>query len=142
MVSIEINTTITVAGTIVLQYFPHLITYPCFAAVAIPTTFADAPIGVALPPMSVPMASVYASTPKSTPCVAAKVSMIGTIVAANGILSTNALAMAEIQMMIAIISLIFPPLIFPIKSAIITRIPVSSRPPTTINNPIKNSNVL
>lgn len=47
-------TTITVAGTIFLRYGPHLITYPSLAAVAIPTTFADAPIGVALPPMLYP----------------------------------------------------------------------------------------
>ena len=36
--------TITVAGTIALQYLPHLMICPDFAAVATPTTFAEAPI--------------------------------------------------------------------------------------------------
>ena len=49
--------TITVAGAMALQYLPHLMICPSFAAVAIPTTFAEAPMGVALPPISVPMAN-------------------------------------------------------------------------------------
>ena len=42
-------------------------------ATAIPTTLADAPIGVALPPISVPSASVHARTDKSAPDAAAVV---------------------------------------------------------------------
>ena len=45
-----------------LQYLPHLMMCPSFAAVAIPTTFAEAPIGVALPQISVPMASAQERT--------------------------------------------------------------------------------
>ena len=41
MIIIEIANTIIVAGAITLQYFPHLIIWPDFAAVATPTTFAD-----------------------------------------------------------------------------------------------------
>ena len=41
-------------------------------ATAMPTTFAEAPIGVALPPMSVPRASVHARTDRSAPEVAAR----------------------------------------------------------------------
>ena len=58
---VKINT-IIVAGTITLQYRPHLIICPFFAAVAMPTTLADAPIGVALPPISVPIANAHANT--------------------------------------------------------------------------------
>lgn len=76
-----------------------------------PTTFAEAPIGVALPPMSVPRASVHARTDKSAPEVTARLLMIGIIVAENGILSMIALATAEIQIIIITINVIFPPLI-------------------------------
>jgi hypothetical protein len=81
-----------VIGAITLQYFPHLIIYPSFDAVAIPTTLADAPIGVALPPISVPIARVQERTDKSTPVVAARLLIMGIMVAAKGILSTKALA--------------------------------------------------
>ena len=54
----------------------------------------------------------------------------------------NALAIAEIQIIIPIIKYTFPPEIFPIKLAIIVRIPVCSKPLTTTNNPIKNNTVL
>ena len=46
--------TITVAGTIALQYLPHLMICPDFAAVATPTTFAEAPISVPFPPKQAP----------------------------------------------------------------------------------------
>ena len=95
-----------------------------------------------LPPISVPMASVQASTERSTPEAAARLLMTGTIVAAKGILSTKALAIAEIHSTMAIISMALLPLIFAIKPAISSRIPVCSSPPTTINRPIKNSRVL
>ena len=45
---------------------------------------ADAPIGVALPPISVPSASVHARTDKSAPDAVARLLMIGIIVAENG----------------------------------------------------------
>ena len=64
------------------------------------------------------------------------------MVAANGILSTKALAIVEPQMIIAIISLIFPPLTLAISPAITSSTPVCSRPPTTTNSPTKNSSVL
>ena len=72
-------------------------------ATEIPTTLAEAPIGVALPPISVPIESVHASIGRFAPLDAASVLMIGTIVAANGILSTKALATAEIHRMMATI---------------------------------------
>lgn len=59
--------TITVAGAMALQYLPHLMICPSFAAVAIPTTFAEAPMGVALPPISVPIARPHARTESATP---------------------------------------------------------------------------
>ena len=62
---------------------------------------------------------------------------LGIIVAANGILSIKALAMADTQIIMATISLELPPLTLPMNAAMISRIPVCSRPPTTINNPIK-----
>ena len=68
--------------------------------------------------------------------------MIGIIVAAKGILSTNALAIAEIHKIIAIISIRLPLLMSPMKFAMTFRVPVCSRPPTTMNNPMKNSSVL
>ena len=57
-------------------------------------------------------------------------------------LSTNALAIAEIHIIIATISFKLPPLISPISVAIFSSIPVCSSPPTTANNPIKNKRVL
>ena len=48
----------------------------------------------------------------------------------------------EIQMTMAIIRYILPPLIFPMNSAMITNTPVCSRPPTTTKRPIKNISVL
>ena len=125
-----------------LQYLPHLMMCPSFAAVAIPTTFAEAPIGVALPPISVPMASAQERTVMSIPCVvAARFVITGIMVAANGILSMNALATAETITMIAIIKAIFPPLTFSMMPARIFRTPVCSRPPTTTKRPIKNRSV-
>ena len=53
----ENSTTSTVAGAAYLQYFPQPITWPSLAATEMPTTLADAPMGVALPPISVPMDS-------------------------------------------------------------------------------------
>ena len=133
--------TITVAGTIALQYLPHLMICPDFAAVATPTTFAEAPIGVALPPISVPIARDHARMERSTPCVAARLLITGIIVAANGILSINALATADTQTMIATIRYRLPPQILPIRLAKSTRTPVCSRTPTTTNNQINNNNV-
>ena len=84
----------------------------------------------------------HASVERLTPSVAASAFIIGIIVAAKGMLSTNALANAESHIIIATISIAFPPLIFPMKLAAISRIPVCSSPPTTTNKPIKNNNVL
>ena len=100
-----------------MQYFPQPIIWPSFAATEIPTTFADAPMGVALPPISVPIESVQARTERSTPWVADKLLITGIIVAANGILSTKALAMADIHITIAIIRIALLPLTFAIKPA-------------------------
>ena len=44
-----------VAGPEILQYLAQLIGCPDFAETEVPTTFALAPIGVALPPISVPI---------------------------------------------------------------------------------------
>ena len=66
----------------------------------------------------------------------------GTMVAAKGMLSTKALAIAEIQSTIATISIALSPLTSAMKPAIISRMPVCSRPPTTMNRPTKNSSVL
>ena len=68
MHTMEIATTMIVAGAQYLQYFPHPMGYPSLEATEIPTTFADAPMGVALPPISVPMESVHASVGRGTPC--------------------------------------------------------------------------
>ena len=78
-----------------------------------PTTFADAPIGVAEPPISVPIESDHASVSRGTTLESPEIT--GIIVAANGILSTNALAIAEIQITIATIKSALPPLIFSIN---------------------------
>ena len=65
------------AGASHLQYRPQLTGCPAFAHIDVPTTFADAPIGVAQPPTSVPMESVHASVCMLKPAVAARDSMIG-----------------------------------------------------------------
>ena len=77
-----------------------------------------------------------------TPEVSARLWMIGTIVAAKGMLSTKALAIADTQRIMAIMSITLPPLISPMKFAMSLSMPVSSRPLTTIKSPTKNSRVL
>ena len=99
-------------------------------------------MGVAFPPMSVPSASVHARMFTSIPSIDDMDFITGIIVAASGILSTNALAIAATQRMIAIISVRFPPLTRAIKSAITESTPVCSSPPTDINKPMKNKSVL
>ena len=130
------------AGTAFAQYVFHPTGYPAFPATEVPTTFALAPIGVALPPMSVPIDKDHVNVCKGTPAEIERLWITGIIVAANGMLSINALAIAESQIIIATIKYTFPPEIFPIKFAIKVKISVCSRPPTTTNNPIKNKTVL
>ena len=67
MQTVQITKTKIVAGANRLQYFPQLIGYPSFAATEVPTTFADAPMGVALPPISVPIDNPHASVDRSIP---------------------------------------------------------------------------
>ena len=88
------------------------------------------------------MESPHASVEIFTPFRAARLWITGTIVAANGILSTNALAIAETQMIIATITYRLPPLTLPINSAISFKTFVCSRPPTTTKSPMKNNSVL
>ena len=57
---VEIASTMMVAGAACLQYLPQVIIKPFFAATEVPTTFAEAPMGVAQPPMSVPIARLHA----------------------------------------------------------------------------------
>ena len=56
----------------------------------VPATLAEAPMGVALPPMSVPMERVQARVFRSAPMVADREVITGTMVAAKGMLSTKA----------------------------------------------------
>lgn len=104
---------------------------------------AEAPIGVALPPMSVPRDSDHASTERyagsRVPLAAASPLMTGTIVAANGMLSTMELAIAESHTMMIITNITLPPLIISMKFATSSSTLVCSRPPTTTNSPMKNS---
>ena len=76
------------------------------------------------------------------PSAAAIARMTGIIVAAKGILSTKALVMAEIHRMMTTMTAALPPLTFVIKSAMICRTPVLSRPATETNRPMKKSSVL
>ena len=107
----------------------------------IPTTFAEAPIGVALPPISVPMARDQAKTGRAIPETADRLLITGIIVAAKGILSTKALAIPDIHIIMITIRRLLPWLNFSIKEAITSRTPVCSKPPTTMKRPIKNSRV-
>jgi len=59
--------TIVVAGIAYFIYFPQLMGCPSLSAIAVPTTLAEAPIGVALPPISVPNASVQLSASRLIP---------------------------------------------------------------------------
>lgn len=102
----------TVAGIAYLQYSPQVTLYPSFSATDTPTTLAEAPIGVPLPPMSVPSANAQAIESKSSPVESAIFLMTGTIVAAKGILSTIALQIAESHNTIKRIAVKLPPLIF------------------------------
>ena len=63
--NMDMPTTRIVAGTQYLQYLPQLMGWPCLAAAEVPTTLAEAPIGVPLPPRSVPRESAQASTDRS-----------------------------------------------------------------------------
>jgi hypothetical protein len=120
---------------------PQLTGYPSLSAIAVPTTLADAPIGVPLPPISVPKAKAQANGGKLNPVVFARLLITGTIVAAKGILSIMAEAKADSQRMIDIIKMALPPDISPIYAASIFNVPVCSSPPTQINRPIKNRRV-
>ena len=55
--------------------------WPSRAAMAVPATLAEAPMGVALPPISVPMERVQARVFRSTPMVADRELITGTMVA-------------------------------------------------------------
>ena len=99
-------------------------------------------MGVALPPRSVPSESAQASTPMSMPSAAAMARMTGIMVAAKGILSTNALVTAETHRMMTTMTAALPPLTFVIKFAMTLRTPVFSRPATETNRPVKKSSVL
>ena len=68
--------------------------------------------------------------------------MTGIIVAAKGILSTNALVTADTQRMITPMTGALPPLTDEMKRAITSSTPVSSKPATETNSPMKNSSVL
>ena len=94
----------TAAGALILQYLPQPTGCPDFAETEVPTTFALAPMGVPLPPISVPIESAHAMVSSETPVVAESDLMIGIIVAAKGMLSMKALAIADTQMMMAIIT--------------------------------------
>ena len=100
--------TITVAGPEILQYLAQLIGCPDFAETDVPTTFALAPIGVALPPISVPIERAQLIVANGKPLVTAKDCITGIIVAAKGILSINADAIALTQIIIAIKMYGFP----------------------------------
>jgi hypothetical protein len=56
-----------ITGKAYLQNLLQEIGKPSFSAIAIPTTLAEAPIGVPLPPMSVPRANVQARGGKGRP---------------------------------------------------------------------------
>ena len=68
MNTVHRETTITIRGKEAVQNFFQLIGWPLLPAKATPTTFADAPIGVAHPPISVPRANVQESVCRSIPC--------------------------------------------------------------------------
>ena len=138
----EIRITSTVAGAAYRQYFPQPIKCPFFAATEIPTTFAEAPIGVPQPPISVPIESAHARTERSMPPACARLRITGIIVAANGILSTNALASAYSHSTIATTHFTLFPLTASMIPAKEFRTPVCSMPPTTTKRPMKNSSVL
>ena len=82
--------------------------YPPLAEAEVPTTLALAPMGVALPPRSVPRESAQASTPMSMPSAAAMARITGIMVAAKGILSTKALVMAETHRIMITMTAILP----------------------------------
>jgi len=66
----------------------------------------------------------------------------GIIVAAKGMLSTNADAKAEIQRIIVIATIMFPFDTSPICPARVERTPVSSSPLTVTNSPRKKSKLM
>ena len=103
---VEIIKTRIVAGTAVLQYFAQPTGYPALPATEVPTTFALAPIGVALPPMSVPIESDQVITVSGRPVLAARDWITGIMVAAKGMLSIKADAIADIHIIIAILHLV------------------------------------
>ena len=142
MHTIDTAITMMVAGAQYRQYLPQVTGCPFLAATDVPTTLAEAPMGVALPPRSVPMDRAHARTCRSTPWVWAIAWITGTMVAAKGILSTKALATADTHRMMATITTALPPLSLAMPSANTPRQPVRSSPATTTNSPVKNSSVL
>ena len=96
---------------------------------------------MALPPMSAPRASVQASVGNWKPAVRARLESTGIMVAAKGMLSTTAEATADIHRMMGMTTSISPPETSAMKLARTTSTPVSSRPPTVMKRPTKNTRV-
>ena len=86
-----------IEGYATLQYVRQLIGYLFFSATATPTTLAEAPIGVPLPPMSVPNERDHAMGFNSRPVITERSLMRGAIVAAKGTLSTKEERKADIH---------------------------------------------
>lgn len=104
------------------------------------TYYVEAPMSCASS-ISVPIASAHARMDSSTPWVADRLLIIGIMVAAKNIIHEGAgdggdpQNNGDHQHQIAVTDI-------SVKFAMTFRIPVCSRPPTTINSPMKNSSVL
>ena len=114
---------------------------PSRAATATPVTLAEAPMGVAMPPMSVPLETVQVSVCRSIPRVSARESRTGTITAAMGTLSTKAEAMATNQMSTTTVRTGWPPASLARTWARPLSRPVCSRPLTVRNRPTRKPRV-
>ena len=101
-----------------------------------PATLAEAPMGVAMPPMSVPLDMVQARVCRSIPMVSDRDRITGTITVAMGILSTKAEAAAVNQMRITTIQKWLPPLSPARKLARPSSTWVCSRPLTVTDRPM------
>src|SRR5665648_1262971 len=107
-------------------------------------TFAEAPMSVPFPPKHAPKDSDHQRGSNSVGDIPPKVPIWcikGIIVAAKGMLSTKAEAIAENHNISIPVSVKLPSVAVNAHFAMLSIRPVSIRPPTTMNNPIKKKMV-
>ena len=135
------NTALKVNGTEIFINSLFLTLCPFSLNIPKETIFAEAPIGVKLPPKVAPIKSPKKSTVEFIDVIFESFCITGSIVATYVILSINAEIKAELQTTTVYIKNLFEPS-FVNKREICSISPASVIPPIIINREISNNRVL